>query len=421
MLDRITDWKQFERLAEDLLEAEGFSIDSEPGVDRTGTDFKATEEFRSHSGGVIRVRWRVQCKHYAPSGNNLKRDEAVKILSLFEMTAAPDEGLFVIVSTDYSEEADRVFNEYVVQHPTRRTTIWNRRHLIAKLERHPDILKRYGLQNIDSDFLSILATLKQRRPLNVLLISDQSALAHDVAKGLRQLGAKLTFLSFWNYQDSSRLLLLLAQKMHYESVDLVICFLGDSFGWPLPGFLMDAILQCHERGSPILLFPFLAWSLKRNLNTELRDLIPVELLEPSDAREYSASNVTSTYQKGDFRELLAFDSFAEDQYMEFNSRDNDVEFASGVSDKFGISHSFEYLRPLRGARVRFEDTAGTPFIVTRESKQRKVCYLNTCCHSCLNDVPVLSPLSISPDFSILFRNVLNWLMDDRKRSRGVVR
>jgi hypothetical protein len=415
MLDKLTDWKQFERLSADLLAAEGLSIDSEPSVDRSGTDFKATEEFRSHGGRVIRVRWRVQCKHYAKSGNSLKRDEAVKILHLFDLTAAPDEGLFVIVSTDYSEEAERAFNDYVVQHPTRRTMIWNQRQLIAKLERHPEILKRYGLRNVDSDFLSILASLKRRNPFNVLLISDQSALAHDIAKGLRQLGAKLIFVPFWTYQDSTRLQLL-RRTLRDDHVDLVVCFLGDSFGLPLPGILIETILNCHQRGSAILLFPFLAWSLKRDINAGLRDIVPVELLDPLEAKEYGDTSVLDGYRKGDFRWLLAFDSFAEDQYVELTSEGNDKEFATGVSDKFGISHSFEYLRPLRGARVRFKDTVGNPFIVTREGVYGKICYLNTCCHSCLSSVPVLSPLSSSSDFSVLFRNVLSWLIGDESQS-----
>jgi len=115
---------------------------------------------------VIRVRWRVQCKHYAQSGKRLNRDEAIRILHLFDLTAAPDEGLFVVVSTDYTEDAKRVFDEYLLRKLTKFITIWNQRQLVSKLERHPDILQRYGLQVADVDFLSVFSTLRQRDPLN---------------------------------------------------------------------------------------------------------------------------------------------------------------------------------------------------------------------------------------------------------------
>jgi len=414
MLDKLTDSKQFERLAIDLLEAEGLFIEpgSEPRVDPNGTDFLAIEEFKSHGGEVIRVRWRVQCKHYAPSHTNLRRDEVVKILNLFDLTPPADDGLFIIISTDYSHEVDRVLKGYKELHPSRHVKVWNQRQLISKLERHPDILKRYGLSNVNSDFLSIFATLNPSISINTLLISDQSALAHDLARGLRHLGWKLTFLPVWNYQDVTRLQLL-RHAIRHDTVDLVVCFLGDSFGLPLPKMLIDIMLACHELGSAMLFFPFLAWSLKSNRNMALRDLIPVELLDPTESRDYNAAYLLGGYKEGDFRELLAFDSFAEDQYMELSSKKNDVEFTRGLSDKFGISHSFEYLRPIRGANVRFKDNFGTPLVVTQENKHGRICYLNTCCHSCLSNVPVLSPLSSSADFSILFRNVLNWLIKDR--------
>lgn len=411
VLDKITSWKQFERLCADLLSAEGLLIDSasESSVDTTGTDFKATEEFRSHSGAVMRVRWRVQCKHYARSGTNLNRDEVSVLLNLFEATAAPDEGLFIITSTDYTEPATKVIDDYLTNHRGRRITLWNQRQLISKLERHSDISKRYGLKIDNADFSSIFGALKLKpEPLSVLLISDQSALAHDLTRGLRDLGSKLTFLPFWIYQDTTRLRFL-HHTVFKEPIDLVICFLGDSFGLPLPSILVDTIMSSHRQGSSILLFPFLAWCLKRGINAGLRDVIPVELLDPREAKESDVSPRVGDYRKGDFRWLLAFDSFAEDRYMELTADGNDDEFAKDISDKFGLSHSFEFLRPLRGARVRFKDTAGNPLVVTREDSHGKVCYLNTCCHSCLSDVPVSSPLSSSTDFAVLLRNVLIWL------------
>lgn len=48
-LSKLENWKQFERFAADLLQAEGFSILSEPYVDRDGADFFALEQYKSHA------------------------------------------------------------------------------------------------------------------------------------------------------------------------------------------------------------------------------------------------------------------------------------------------------------------------------------------------------------------------------------
>lgn len=410
MLRRLTDWKQFERLAADLLTAEGLTIDSEPSLDRTGTDFKASEEFRSHSGSAIRVRWRVQCKHYAQSGKNLNRSEAVEILNLFRNTSAPDEGLYIVTSTDYTEEAKRVFDDYSARQPGIRIMLWNRRQLISRLERHPELVRRYGLELHKVDYLSVLAPLQRYAPLGVLLISDQSVLAHDVAEALRLIGCRLVFLPFWNYLDAGRLALL-DHTVLQDKFDLVVCFLGDSFSLPLPTSLVDRIVQLHIHGSSVLFFPFVAWSMRRGLYPGLRGVSPVELLDPTKAKEQvTSARLLGEHRKGDFRWLLSFDSFAEDQYMELAVDGAEEGFSIGLSAKFGISHSFEYLRPADGAKVQVTDTAGNPLVVTRETTNGRVCYLNTCCHSCLSPVPISSPLAASTDFSILFRNILVWLV-----------
>ena len=67
----VAEWKAFERLCADLLEAEGHAIASEPFVDRSGIDLLTIQEFRSHSNDSIRLTWHVQCKHYASSGKKL--------------------------------------------------------------------------------------------------------------------------------------------------------------------------------------------------------------------------------------------------------------------------------------------------------------------------------------------------------------
>ena len=42
---KITNWKDFERLCADILSAEDYEIESEPSVDRDGTDIVAIEEY----------------------------------------------------------------------------------------------------------------------------------------------------------------------------------------------------------------------------------------------------------------------------------------------------------------------------------------------------------------------------------------
>ena len=98
------DWKQFERLCADIFAAEGFVIESEPFVDRTGVDIMALEIYRSHDPNrQIQIMWRVQCKHYAGSGNNLGRKEVEESLYSFSVNKGPKEGLLLIVDTDYTE------------------------------------------------------------------------------------------------------------------------------------------------------------------------------------------------------------------------------------------------------------------------------------------------------------------------------
>src|SRR5947199_8873186 len=98
------DWKNFERLCADLLAAEKFIIESEPFVDRTGADIIATEIYQSHDPNRKKhVRFRVQCKHYAGSGNNLGRKEVEEVLYNFSVNRGPNDGLLFMVDTDYTE------------------------------------------------------------------------------------------------------------------------------------------------------------------------------------------------------------------------------------------------------------------------------------------------------------------------------
>ena len=119
------------------------------------------------------------------------------------------------------------------------------------------------------------------------------------------------------------------------------------------------------------------------------------------------------YRRGDFSFLLAYDLFAEDHYAELDITDGIRPFIDGIKTKFGLSHSFEYLKAVNGAIVGWKDTTGNPIVVFNESGKGKICYLNTCCHACLSTIPVSSPLEASMEAAILTRNVIQWLLDKR--------
>lgn len=412
ILGQFPDWKQFERLCADLLESEGFIVESEPGVDRSGTDIRATEEYRSHDPSrVIRVRWRVQCKHFAPSARNLGRKDVEESLYAFEATRAPDEGLFLIVSTDYTEAAKEVLDRYLVLHPSSKITVWNARQILAKLDRHPQLLQRYGITRVESNYVAAISPLSRFAPCKVLLLSDQSVLAHNLASALRYAGFEVVFLPFWNYQDPLRLELTLG-VFKDTSFQLIVSFLGDSFGLPMPNRLTDFILQSHRKGASLLLFPFLAWSMHRGLYPELVATCPVELLDPTESgSSLDAKQILGEFRRGDFRWSLEFDSFAEDWYVELDAQKTDHPFTDGIEGRLGLSHSFEYLRLRPNAVLAWADTAGNPFVVTKESDAAKICYVNTCCHSCMSPIAVSSPLEVSIEFAVLMRNVLDWLLD----------
>ena len=411
ILTVVKDPKIFERLCADLLSAEGFQIDSEPYVDRSGTDILAVEEFRSHaSEQTIRVHWRVQCKHYARSGRNLGRKETEEAITSYQATRSPDEGLFLIVSTDYTEESKTVIDRFTQGNPTARVTLWNQRQVVARLERHGEILRRYNLSPHATNFYESLAPLGKLAPAEVLFVSDQSAFAHQLASGLRRAGLSIVFLSPTVYEDHSRLRLV-QDYVFGADFRLVVCFLDDTFGRNLPAALSAEIAQCRDSGAGILWFPFLAWSIDRDLNQNLQSYCPVELV---DTREVSADTlmrqILSEFRRGDFRDLLVADSFAEDRYTEIDPDDARAPFSTDIKSRFGVSHSFEFLRAKADAEVVWADTSGNPLLVARDSGQGRVAYLNSCCHVCMSSTPVVSPLESSVEFATLVSNTCAWLL-----------
>src|SRR5260221_1843417 len=150
-LEAIREWKTFERLCADLLEAEQFVVTKEPSVDTSGWDLQAVEEYRTQDPSrKLLLRWRVQCKHYAPSDRNLDRTELERILVGFEAVRGPDEGLPIMISTDYTEPAQRLWEDYTAKHPHTQVQVWNGRQLLGKLHKYPHLMTQYGILAADA-------------------------------------------------------------------------------------------------------------------------------------------------------------------------------------------------------------------------------------------------------------------------------
>src|SRR5580692_5950927 len=177
-LHRLKDWKHFERLCADLLEAEGFQIEEEPSVDTTGIDIVATCEYRAHAQNLkpIKVRWLVNCKHLAPSVRNLNRKELAEILTNYWARRGANAALLVMISSDYTEPAMRSVQDAIKDKVGAEVMIWNGRQIVALLERHPYLINRYGLAATTDTASTPKLILPNTPDRPVLIISDQSAL-----------------------------------------------------------------------------------------------------------------------------------------------------------------------------------------------------------------------------------------------------
>jgi uncharacterized membrane protein len=341
----------------------------------------------------------------------LGRKEVEEALNNYGAYRSYDDGLFIIVDTDYTEPAQQVIDRYKGVHPEALIMLWNQRQLLTRLERHPHLLLRYNIPLLKIDYLSILAPLKNLGPIRTLFISDQSATAHDLTSVLRSAGFDITFLPFWNYLDETRMGLYEVTVLE-DDFKLIICFLGDSFTLPLPPRLLHIIERCYRAGASLLMFPFFAWSINRGLYSSLQNIIPVELQDPKTfPSALSVARIAGSYRHGDFSWLLTFDSFAENQYVEFDPKDGKSPFTSGIDTRFGLAHSFEYLTVKQNAEIIWTDTTGNPLIVVSEGKRSRVCYLNTCTHSCTSSIALSSPFEVTPQFSQLMGNILTWLLE----------
>jgi|HubBroStandDraft_2_1064218.scaffolds.fasta_scaffold62093_2 hypothetical protein len=416
-LHRLKDWKHFERLCADLLEAEGFQIEEEPSVDTTGIDIVATCEYRAHAQNLkpIKVRWLVQCKHLAPSGRNLNRQELAEILTNYWARRGANDALLVMISSDYTEPAMRSVQDAIKDKVGAEVMIWNGRQIVALLERHPYLINRYGLAATTDTASTPKLILPNTPDRPVLIISDQSALAHDLHNYLQSAGLHVIFLPVWNYLSEHRLDQFLGAYSATRFA-LIALFLGDSFGAHFPVQLERLLLRNVSDGGSLLLFPFVAWSIANGRLANLANITPVKLDDNPIPEATSSRN--RTLAETFFAIVKSELSFEEDEYREFDLQSVQGQIRAGSKGRFGISHSFEHLKPSKGATiVALRDTLNNPFLVYSTNKNAKIAYLNTCCHTCLSpqtSTAIPSPLTYSHEFRGVMSDLLAWLLSDKE-------
>jgi hypothetical protein len=422
-LKKIKDWKTFERLCADLLQSRGFRILNEPSVDTSGRDILATCDYFAHDKNMrpVQIRWHVQCKHYTASGTNLGRDDLAKILVNYRAARSLHDALLVITSSDYTEPAMRLVEEFNRQMPAPGVEIWNGRQIAAYLDQDPDLARRYDLLTpvVSSSASPTVLQLSGASDGPVLIVSDQSALAHDLCNMLQSAGLTVVFLPFWNYNNADRLTRFLSS--HSETkFSLIALFLGDTFGAGFSSKLENFLFRNCTRGGSLLLFPFVAWSVARGALNRLAGIVPVRLASNPRFSASSARNRSlAALLKDRLLELPSEFSFEEDEYREYDPKDSRRDVGVNVSNRFGISHTFEHLDVASDAELVWKDTQDNPFLVRATVNGGKVVYLNTCCHSCLEPEisrAIQSPLVCSDEFREIMICVLQWLLEQEKSS-----
>lgn len=401
---RIKTGESFEQLCCDVLFSEGFKIESEPKVDRTGFDIIAGEEYKSHRGEIIKIRWKVQCKHFAQSNRTLGRKDVEEYLYAFEATRVNDEGLLFITDTEYSEPAKEVIDKYVNSRAGSKVMIWNGRHLSTILERHPNLLAKYDLLTSKVESYENFYTLSGFKGKKVLIISDQSNIAHNITSIFKFYNFEITFLPIWNYIDPIRLSVF-NQTVLKQKFDLIVCFLGDTFQFILPDAICEVLNNAQKSETAILFFPFFAYCTNKGHYKKIEHLIPVINTPPDVLNNTKSSN----FRFGDFS-LFYTDLFAEDQYTEIVVSENNADIVPSYKSPLSLKHTFEYLTPKADCRVVLKDQLDNPFLVVNCDKKTKIAYINTCTHSCLTSLPISSPIEANSEMNFIFNDIFNWLL-----------
>ncbi|MAT97204.1 MAG: hypothetical protein CL608_08680 [Anaerolineaceae bacterium] len=501
---KIKSHKTLQKLALDLLEAEGFHLSSEPSPTGEGINILAEESIISHAGFSHTLHWFVNCIH--SGGTQLQVQKVQQSLDAFDNRS--EDGLLIVVDADIPEDGLLILEEYVnrptnnlqisknaakseasrkhlitlrqiletrfsdselrtlcfdlgvdyeglpgegklnkvrelISYLDRRDRIhqltkigkklrpeiswegetdsgpnvsksssqkkpliqiWDQRQLENRLLRHPLIAQKYKLVQdtaIASPFFR--PGLEDK---SILIISDTSTFAYQLFSTLNKVSANVQIITFWQYSDPARLQLLFKDILDTPH-DLVIFFLGDTFGFPIPDMILEKVLKTAAAGKGIIFFPFFAWALHQGAYQALDKLIPVKLVD--EPRKDQLWLKASRFLAGDDYTWLNAEAFIENQPATIKV-DNRHPLLKEIEHDFDLIHSFEFLTIKEQANCILTDNIGTPFLVINEATTAPIVYINSCTHNCLSKTHILSPFEISDPFQKLIVNTISWCL-----------
>jgi hypothetical protein len=134
--------KEFVFLCADVLDAEGFEeVRVIEGPGDWKEDVHADEVIHSQSGVYEILHFRVQCKHYAKSGDKVKLDEVNEMFPYLFSTNA--NRLLIITDTDLTTQAKQEIVAFNEKNPIKRVIYWTNRELDNRLLKHRLLIEKY--------------------------------------------------------------------------------------------------------------------------------------------------------------------------------------------------------------------------------------------------------------------------------------
>ena len=134
--------KDFVLRCADVIDAEGFEeVRVLEGPGDWKEDVHADEIIHSQSGVYEVLHFKVQCKHYANSGNPVSLGEVNEMFPYLFSTDA--NRLLIVTDTDLTTQAKQEINSFNVKYPIKKVIYWTKRELDNRLLRHRWILNKY--------------------------------------------------------------------------------------------------------------------------------------------------------------------------------------------------------------------------------------------------------------------------------------
>ncbi len=134
--------KDFVLLCADIMEAEGFKeVRVLEGPGDWKEDISADEIIFSQSGVYEVLHFKVQCKHYAKSGNKVSPTEVNEMFPYLFSTDA--NRLLIVTDTDLTTQAKQEINSFNKKNPIKKVIYWIERDVENRLLKHRWILNKY--------------------------------------------------------------------------------------------------------------------------------------------------------------------------------------------------------------------------------------------------------------------------------------